>query len=142
MLKKTITYTDYDGVERTEIFYFNLSRAELFEKEATTPGGYVDLLQSIIDAKDEARLLIEFKRLVAMAYGVKSEDGKHFRKSEQISDDFINSPAYDQLFMEFLTDSTKAAEFVNGIMPKDLRTSIDKLVPPQGNVAQFGSPQA
>ena len=118
MLAKQITYTDYDGVTRTETFYFNLSKAEIAEMQLTHPGGYAEYLQRIIDAKDQAELIKAFKVLVLNSYGVKSEDGKRFRKSEELSKEFEESEAYSELFMELLSDTNAASNFVNGIMPK------------------------
>lgn len=118
MLAKKITYTDFDGEERTETFYFNLTKAELLEMQIKHPGGYGEYLQRIIDAKDQVEVMNSFKELIMLSYGEKSEDGKHFRKSEEISKDFVGSAAYDELFFELLTDPDSGAAFVNGIMPK------------------------
>lgn len=117
MLKKTITYTDYNGVERTEDFYFNLTKAELMEMEIGTTGGMADMIKRIIDAKDAPAIIKIFKELVLKAYGEKSADGKRFVKSEEISNGFSQTEAYSQLFMELATDADAAAAFVNGIIP-------------------------
>ena len=117
MLKKTITYTDYNGVERTEDFYFNLTKAELMEMEIGTTGGMADMIKRIIDAKDAPAIIKIFKELVLKAYGEKSADGKRFMKSEEISNGFAQTEAYSQLFMELATDADAAAAFVNGIIP-------------------------
>lgn len=120
MLKKTITYTDFDGNERTEDFYFNLSKSELILLETTTPGGYVTMLQRIIDSKDNIELMNVFTDLIKKSYGVKSEDGKRFIKNEQVLDDFLSSAAFDEMFTEFFTTENAAAEFAQGIIPKNL----------------------
>lgn len=117
MLKKTITYTDYNSVERTEDFYFNLTKAELMEMEIGTTGGMADMIKRIIDAKDAPAIIKIFKELVLKAYGEKSADGKRFVKSEEISNGFAQTEAYSQLFMELATDADAAAAFVNGIIP-------------------------
>lgn len=117
MLKKTITYIDYNGVERTEDFYFNLTKAELMEMEIGTTGGMADMIKRIIDAKDAPAIIKIFKELVLKAYGEKSADGKRFVKSEEISNGFAQTEAYSQLFMELATDADAAAAFVNGIIP-------------------------
>lgn len=119
MLKKTITYTDYDGNERTEDFYFNLSRSEIILLETTTPGGYASMLQRIIDSKDNVELMHVFTELIKKSYGIKSEDGKHFIKNESVVNDFINSAAFDQMFVEFFTTENAAADFATGIIPKE-----------------------
>lgn len=118
MLKKTITYIDYDGVERTEDFYFNLTKAELTEMNMATPGGYSEKLQAIIDAKDVPELVKAFKEIVLKAYGIKTPDGKRFQKNEAITEAFTQTEAYSELFMELVTDAEAAAAFVNGIIPK------------------------
>lgn len=123
MLKKTITYTDYNGTTRTEPFYFNLSKPEIAEMELTTPGGYTAMVQRIIDADDQPSIVKVFKELILKAYGEKSPDGKRFVKSEEISTAFSQTEAYSVLFMELASDSKAAAEFVNGILPTDSTAS-------------------
>lgn len=117
MLKKKITYTDYNGTERTEDFYFNLTKAEIMEMELGTSGGLAEMIQRIVDAQDAPSIIKVFKDLILKAYGEKSPDGKRFIKSTEISESFSQTEAYSQLFMELATDSVAAAEFVNGIMP-------------------------
>lgn len=120
MLKKTITYEDFNGVERKEDFYFNLSKAEIMEMQFGTVGGLDVMLQKIIDAKDVKSIMDTFKMLILKAYGIKSDDGRRFIKSEEIAKDFEQTEAYSILYMELATDDNAAAEFVNGIMPKDV----------------------
>lgn len=120
MLKKTITYTDYNGAQRTEDFYFNLSKAEIMEMEMGTSGGLAEMIQKIVAAQDAPAIIKIFKDLVLKAYGEKSPDGKRFIKSEEISTAFSQTEAYSQLFMELATNSDAAAEFVNGIVPQDM----------------------
>ena len=117
MLKKTITYTDYNDVERTEDFYFNLTKAELMEMEMGAVGGLSGMIEKIVSAKDAPAIIKVFKELVLKAYGEKSADGKRFVKSKEISDAFAQTEAYSQLFMELATDADAASKFVNGIAP-------------------------
>lgn len=117
MLKKTITYTDYNNVERTEDFYFNLTKAELMEMEMGAVGGLSGMIEKIVSAKDAPAIIKVFKELVLKAYGEKSADGKRFIKSKEISDAFAQTEAYSQLFMELATDADAASKFVNGIAP-------------------------
>ena len=124
MFKKKITYVDYNDQERTEDFYFNLSRSELIMLETTTPGGYAAMLQRIVDSNDQRQLMEEFTNLIKMSYGVKSEDGKHFIKNEEVVNDFLNSAAFDQMFLEFFTDENAASDFANGVIPKKLMDNI------------------
>lgn len=120
MLKKTITYTDYNQVERTEDFYFNLTKAEIMEMEMSTSGGMAEMIQRIIAAQDSPTIIKIFKELVLKAYGEKSPDGKRFIKSDEISTAFAQTEAYSNLFMELATDADAAAKFVNGIIPAEV----------------------
>ena len=118
MLKKTMTYTDYNGVERTEDFYFNLSKAEIAEMELSTNGGYENYINKIVASKDNGTIVAVFKELILKSYGERSDDGRRFIKSPELSDAFSQTEAYSDLFMELATDADKATAFVNGIMPK------------------------
>lgn len=120
MLKKSVTYTDYNGVERTEDFYFNLSKAELMEMELSTTGGLAEMIQKIVAAQDGPAIIKLFKELVLKAYGEKSPDGKRFIKSAEIAEAFSQTEAYSDIFMELATDADAAAKFVNGILPADM----------------------
>lgn len=124
MLKKIITYTDYNGVERTEPFYFNLSKAELMEMELGVTGGMTEMLDKIIAAKDAPSLMKTFKEMIMKAYGVKSDDGKRLIKSEELSIAFTQTEAYSVLFMELITDDKAAADFVNGIIPNEIKDKV------------------
>ena len=117
MLKKTITYMDYNGAERTEDFYFNLTKAEVMEMEMSTAGGLAEMINRVVAAKDVTAIIKIFKELILKAYGIKSPDGKRFIKSKEIADEFTQTEAYSQLFMELATDADAAAQFVNGIVP-------------------------
>lgn len=120
MIKKSITYTDYNGVERKEDFYFNLTKAEIMEMEMSTAGGLAEMIEKIVAAQDAPAIIKIFKELVLKAYGEKSADGKRFIKSEEIATAFSQTEAYSILFMELATDAEAAAAFVNGIVPADV----------------------
>ncbi len=120
MLKKTMTYTDYNGETRKEDFYFNMTRAEVTEMELSIEGGLSDMIKRVTEAKDVPTIIKIFKDLVLRAYGQKSPDGKRFIKSKELSEEFSQTEAYSDLFMELATDSTAAAAFVNGIMPQNI----------------------
>jgi hypothetical protein len=120
MIKKTITYTDYNGVERTEDFYFNLTKAEIMEMELSTAGGLADMISRIVKAQDATAIIKIFKELILKAYGEKSQDGKRFKKSEEISNAFSQTEAYSILFMELASDADAASAFVNGVVPADM----------------------
>lgn len=118
MYKKSITYTDYDGVERTEDFYFNLSKAEVAEMNLSTKGGLDVYIKRIIAAKDVPEVAALFKDIIVKSYGVKSDDGKRFIKTKELTDEFLQTEAYSDLYWELCTNDEAASEFVNGILPK------------------------
>ncbi|MBR5862221.1 MAG: hypothetical protein IKZ08_02730 [Bacteroidales bacterium] len=126
MIKEKITYVDYNGVERTEDFYFNLTEAELLDMQLTTAGGYAETVKAIIDAKDQPALVAIFKELLVKAYGKKTPDGRRFDKSQEIIDDFIHCPAYSQLYMRLVQDDEYAAKFIKGIIPAKLAAEVAK----------------
>lgn len=117
MLKKTITYEDFDGNQVTEDLYFNLTPAEVMEMNMLSGGDLSATYQRIIDAKDTASLITEFKKLILKAYGVKS-DSNHFIKNDTVRNEFECSAAYSALFMELATNTEEATKFANGILPK------------------------
>lgn len=126
MLKKTITYTDFNDVKRTEDFYFNLTRAELTEMQLSKDGGLQAWLEKIIKTDNRPELIKAFKSIILKAYGEKSDDGKRFIKSEALSEAFEQSAAYDELFVELLGNEAEAGRFINGLIPKSLAESVDK----------------
>ena len=120
MLTKKITYTDYNGMERTEDFYFNLTKAELMEMEMGTTGGFAEMVQRIVAAKDAPAIIKIFKEMILKAYGQKSPDGRRFIKSAELREEFSQTEAFSILYMELATDDKAAAKFVNGVMPGEL----------------------
>lgn len=127
MLKKTIAYTDYNGNERKEDFYFNLNKAEIAEMELEVKGGMSAMLQEITAAQDTPSLIKVFKNLILKSYGKKSPDGVRFIKSQELRDEFEQSEAYSELFMELATNADAASEFVNGIIPQSVAAEAKKL---------------
>ena len=121
MLKKLITYTDYNGNERKENFYFNLNKTELLEMETEVVGGMRQLLEDMMEKQDIPKIMKAFKTIILKAYGEKSPDGKRFFKSEELSTAFTQTEAYNELYMELLSDAKKAAAFINGLMPEEMR---------------------
>ena len=120
MLKKTITYVDYNENKRTEDFYFNLTRAEITEMEIGEVGGMTQMLNKIIALQDNRRIVEVFKELILKAYGEKSPDGKRFIKSQELREAFAQTEAYSELFIELSTDADAAVAFVNGIIPSKM----------------------
>lgn len=133
MLKKTFTYEDYNGVKRTEDFWFNLTKAEIMEMEMGVVGGLSALIKRISAAQDSPTIINIFKDLILKAYGEKSADGRRFIKNDEIRDSFAQTEAYSMMFMELATNTDAAIEFINGIIPADAseelkKTDINKLV--------------
>lgn len=115
MYKKTITYTDYNGVERTDDYYFNLNKAEIVELNNSEIGGLESFLTRIINEENNVEIVKMFKQFVLMSYGEKSSDGRRFVKSPELSEAFSQTEAYSELFMELASNAEFAAEFVNGV---------------------------
>ena len=126
MLKKTITYTDYDGMERTEDFWFNLSKTELTKLDAELPGGVLGVLRKIIDKKDRKALVDFIETLILRSYGEKTLDGKRFVKTPEMAEEFMQTPAYDELFMTILSDTDSQTSFINGVIPQSMAKEIEQ----------------
>lgn len=122
MIKKTITYVDYDDNERTEDFWFNISKAELVELENSVKGGLKKVLEKAIQEKDGPKIMSLFKEIISKAYGVKSNDGRRFMKTKPdgglYADEFKETEAYVNLFMELATDEKAGNAFMEGVLPK------------------------
>jgi len=124
VIKKTITYEDFNGNQQTEDFYFNLTKAELIEMEVSEEGGLGEYLTKIGESNDGAKIIEWFKKIVLISYGEKSPDGKRFIKNQELRDSFASSEAYSELFMELATDAKAASAFMNGVVPKDLAKDV------------------
>jgi hypothetical protein len=127
VLKQELTYENYDGLEVTETFYFNLSKPELLEMEVSGAGGsFSDSMERIVKSKNAQQIIMEFKKLILASYGEKSSDGKRFVKTDQLREEFTQSAAYEALFMKLATDEEFALSFCKGIVPKELSEAMDK----------------
>lgn len=124
MLKKTIKYVDLNGIERSEDFYFNLSKPEIVKMQESVKGGYDVRLKGIAAELNGGKIIEFFEDLIMKSYGEKSEDGRRFKKSEEISKAFMETPAYEVLFEELVTDANAASNFVNAIMPADVTQKV------------------
>ena len=120
MLKKTIKYVDFNGVERDEDFWFNLMESEMTEMELSKQGGLTESIKRIVQTQDGPKIIEIFKEIILKAYGEKSEDGRRFIKSKELSEAFSQTNAYSNLFMELSMDDKAAAEFINGIVPPEM----------------------
>lgn len=121
MLKKTIVYHDYDGNERSENFYFNLSKAEVMEMECSFSGGMTNVIEQMVNTQDVVRIMELFKKIIMAAYGEKSADGKRFMKigpdGRRLAEGFVETEAYSELFMELVSDPKKFADFIAAVIP-------------------------
>jgi hypothetical protein len=126
MFKKTITYLDYNGLEIKEDFYFNLTKAEIMEMQLQKSGGFAEKIQKVVDAKDVPELVSIFKELILKSYGVKSDDGKRFIKTDKVREEFTQTEAYSDLYVELATNADSASAFVNGIIPADQLKAIQE----------------
>lgn len=133
MYKKTITYTDFHGSQRSEDHYFNYTEAEIVEMENSSDKGLKWVLEKIIREHNKKKLIRYFKKIILGSYGVPSEDGTVFTKSEALRTMFSNSLAYSALFMELATNDVAASDFFKGIMPK-------RKTQPQETVAPIPTP--
>lgn len=126
MLVKEITYTDYNGVTRTEEFCFNLNKAELMEMELSQSGGMTTMLKQIISSRDIPKLIELFKKIILASYGVKDTDGKRFIKNEELTEAFKQTEAFSDLFMLLVSNDEEAAKFINGVIPQDISNEVQK----------------
>lgn len=116
MRKETITYTDYNNVTRTEDFFFNLNEAELTALQYGVDGGLKEMLERIVKSNDNKQIMACFHELIAKSYGEKSPDGRRFIKSEALSEAFMQTEAYNELMLRFMTDANYSAEFINDVL--------------------------
>ena len=129
MLTKRVTYKNFDDVEVTETLYFNLTQSELMEMQYGTTGGLKEMIERIVDSKDNKMIMETFKTIIMKAYGEKSPDGKYLRKEGgELAKKFMDSAAYDAFLMELFTSEKSMADFINGILPKDIKQPEDHKV--------------
>lgn len=123
MIKKTITYVDYEGETRTEDFYFHLTKRDLLKMQSEYPGGLHKFLMKIVAENDMRKIFDYMEEIIRRSYGVKSPDGRRFitgSDDKEVLYNFTQTEAYSQLIMELATNPDAAAEFINGIIPEDL----------------------
>lgn len=124
MIKKTVTFKDLNGKERTETHYFHFYESEIMEMELSVEGGFAARVQKMIDAQDQPSLIAVIKKFVLDAYGVKSDDGRQFIKNDAVRAAFVQSPAYSKIFMELVLNDVVASEFVKGVVPDDMKDNV------------------
>lgn len=118
MFTDTITYTDLNGEERTETLHFNLSKAEILKMEISKNGGYAEYLEEIVNSKNSSLIMETFIDIVDKTYGVKTEDGRRFIKSDELTEEFKQSEAYSEFLMKLISNEDYASAFVTGVLPK------------------------
>ena len=133
MIKETITYVDYNGVEKTEDKYFNLSKAELLKMQYSTEGGMIERLKNVVDNMNGKDMLEIFDELLVNSYGVVSENGG-FVKNDKLREEFKSSEAYSELFVKLMSDVDEATRFINGVIPESLRAAVAEQIA-EGTVA-------
>lgn len=140
MYKKTITYTDFNGTERTEDFYFHMTQAEILKMEYSQEGGMTNVIQKIIETEETTKLLPLFETVVRMSYGKRSVDGRHFEKKPEYTDQFLASEAYSNMFVEFMMNADEAAKFINNVCKKidvdENRKSLSSMVSENSNIIE------
>jgi hypothetical protein len=124
MFIKKIDYTDYNGTERSEDFYFNFTKAEILNLEMTTPGGIKDRLETLVQKQDTPALVEFFSSMILSAYGEKSADGKRFIKSPALSEAFSQTEAYSNYYVSLTTNADEALAFVNALFPEKVLNEI------------------
>ena len=119
-------YVDYNGTEREEDFYFNLTTTELMKMELGTEGGLAEKIKKINAAKDTIQIMNTFEEFLKISYGQKSDDGKRFVKSPELTKEFMETPAYSQIYMRLGTDEKAAVDFINHVVPADIAAQANK----------------
>lgn len=128
MLKKTITYQDFDNNTVSEEFHFHISKAELAKWQLSHEGGLEERIKKIVAAENKSEIIAIFEEIILKSVGIRSDDGKRFSKSDQIRDDFAQTNAYSELFMELVSDADAGVVFIRGIMPSDMIAEADKVM--------------
>ena len=119
MFKITQTYKNYNGQEKTETLYFNLNKVEVLEMEGAAEGSYAEMLKNVVASRNSKDIMDLFRTLLLKSYGVKTEDGEGFIKSEELTKKFEQSAVYPEVFMTLCTDAKKASDFIAYVMPLD-----------------------
>jgi hypothetical protein len=137
MLKRNVTYENFNDETVTETFYFNMTKAELVEFEYAYEGGFTNAIEKMVETNDNKGLIFVFKDLILRSYGIRSEDGKRFIKNEQLCEEFSQTGAYSALFLELATDDKAASEFITGVVPKDMASTVQQELKAQKSTAEI-----
>ena len=145
MLKKEIEYEDLFGQQKKQTYYFGFTKSELTMMQTTSSGGLENTLHNLIETNNTEKIMGFFQTIILDSYGVKSDDGSRFMKNAELKQAFFESPAYDVLFMDLLSSTDKAIEFVKGIMPKGIEITsedIDRAIMENGLSQEETKPQS
>lgn len=126
MLKKTITYENYNGDTVTDDFYFNLTKVECMELEYSFGANNTlsNTITTLVESKDIGALIAAIKKILLMSYGVKTPDGNRFIKNDSVREEFEQSPAFEKIYWDLVTNQDEAASFISGIVPQNVRDSL------------------
>lgn len=124
MIKKTVNYTDFNGVAQTEELYFNLTKMELVKLDTEFVGGLQQTIQTAVDNNDTKTIMDCIEKILIKGYGKKSDDGKRFIKSAEMAEEFKQSAAFDEVFYQIASNEDEASAFITGLMPADLMNQI------------------
>lgn len=122
MYKKELTFKDYDGKQRTETLLFHLNEVELVDIEVDKgPKGMLGYLENIQKTENTAEAVRFIKDLLRKSYGIKSDDGRQFIKSDAIWDDFSQTAAYPAMFALLVQSEVELEAFITGLPPAESR---------------------
>ena len=136
MVKKTITYTDFEGNEVTKDFYFNISKMEFRELDRRIPGGLERFIDTVRTEKDPDKMLDLMNLLILESYGEISEEGRFVKedaRGRRLSNYFKISEAWDVLFTNMLQNENELSEFLTGIVPQDVANGAKEMIEKEKN---------
>ena len=131
MIKKPISFTNYEGEKQTVVAYFHLNKFEWLELETFTKGGLIENLKGAIEAGNAKKTIDILKKIILTAYGEKNDETGKFEKTEKAAIDFSKTEAFSELFYELAYDGKAATEFFTGLIPEELRSETSKMMAKQ-----------
>ena len=145
MIKKTITYEDFNGEKRTKDFYFHMNQVEFAKLNGEVPGGLEKRIQDIIANQDQDAMLRLVDLLVSRSYGERDDEDGGFTKigknGRPLYEKFVNTSAYDNLIIELIQGEKNIVTFLSGIMPKEVQARMDEEFKKQKAMEQNGQPK-
>lgn len=122
MLKKTVSYTDFNNESQTDVIYFNLNKAELGKLQMKMNGKFLDHIQLLLEKKQIEGVYNFFYDIVLDSYGERDASGKKFIKSHAMREDFENSIAFSEVLMNVISSPESMSTFIRGILPTGMIT--------------------